>query len=214
MHLPKYKLTYVSVPKVACTSLKQFFFQVENGFPFRPFMLNGRQYIIHTLAPCTKLSRTDPNLMADHTRVAVVRDPVSRIVSCYTNKVLKEKKLHQVTFSPEQKTAGLVAEPSFDNFIDLLPEYVSASRPIRHHSRPLAFFLGEDVTFFDKVFSIRQLPELTRFVQDRVGPVPELPHKNKSKGADLDVSRDEIERNRTRIETMFARDIELFGAYM
>ena len=39
--LPDHKLSYFFVPKVACTSLKYMFYEVENGRRFEPFRING-----------------------------------------------------------------------------------------------------------------------------------------------------------------------------
>ena len=214
VHLPKYKLTYISVPKVACSSLKQFFFQIENGFRFRAFRMNGRRYIIHTLAPCTAFKRVDKSLMRGHAKIAVVRDPASRIISCYTNKIRNERKLHGLAFTKQQTRSGLVADPTLDNFIDLLPQYAAVSASIHHHSRPLSHFLGRDPAFFDRLFSIRQLSDLTSYVAEKVGEVPKLPHRNKSGGTDTDLSADELNRNKRRIEEMYSEDLEIFGAYM
>lgn len=51
VHLWDHKLTYVAVPKVACTSVKHAFFQIGNGRAFEDYVANGRYVHIHTLYP-------------------------------------------------------------------------------------------------------------------------------------------------------------------
>jgi hypothetical protein len=55
--LGKHKLSYILVPKVACTSLKAFFFEVENGLPFRDFRTSGRPWWIHQFYPNSRHAR-------------------------------------------------------------------------------------------------------------------------------------------------------------
>lgn len=214
VHLDKHKLTYFSVPKVACSSLKRFFFQIENGFEFRPFRMNGERYGIHRFAPCIPLNKVDTGKSQGHIKIAVVRDPWRRILSCYADKVVGSKVLHGKEFTPEQKRLGLTPEPSIDNFIDLLPHYREASWVIRHHSAPLSHFLGSDPAFFDRIFSIKNLSEFTSYVADYVGEVPVLQHTNKRPADSVVLSSEEETRNRNKIDKAYSEDLELYERYM
>jgi hypothetical protein len=46
-HLDRYGLSYFPVPKCACSSLKAFFFELENGRPFQNYRANGKVIHIH-----------------------------------------------------------------------------------------------------------------------------------------------------------------------
>jgi len=214
IYLKKHKLTYISVTIVACTSLKNYFFEVENGFAFRSFRLNGKRYGIHQFAQSPKFSKIKPGMMAGHRKIMVVRDPWRRILSCYASKVVARKTLHQVEFTPEQKKLGMVTDPSLDNFVDLLQHYRTASFEIRHHTRPLSFFLGEDPDFYDRIFSINQLQQMIEYVATIVPDAPELQHLNKKTADKVDPSQAEIDRNRPLIEAAYAQDTEIFGTFM
>ena len=215
LHLSKYKITYISVPKVACSSLKRFFFEIDNGFAFRVFRTNGKRYGVHQFAVSKALVDIPPITMADHVRIAAVRDPWRRILSCYVSKVAAEKAgLNKVKFTPEQKKLGMVATPSIDNFVDLLPHYQAVSGPIRSHSRPLSYYLGHDPAFFDRLFPMSRLSEMVDYVADRIGNVPALPHNNKSSKTDLDIPQAALDRNKQKIEDIYTEDLDIFGAYM
>lgn len=214
VHLSKHNITYISVPKVACTSLKRFFFEIENGFQFHPFRMNGKLYRIHQFANSPKFSKLPMKKIKGHAKIAVVRNPWERILSCYASKVASNKALKGVEFSPQQREMGLVENPSLDTFVDLLPQYRAVSWDIKHHSEPLSTFLGTDPKFFDRIFSIRQLPELVAYVGDRIGAVPVLPHENKGTANIGVVAPDVVARNRPKIEEIYAEDIEIFGKYM
>lgn len=210
--LSDHPLTYVSVPKCACTSLKSFFFEIENGRAFVNFRLNGKTYHVHQFARSVPFADLDERTMLNHKRIAVVRDPVSRIVSCYANKVVRGRALDrpaQRVFLEERK---LSATPSIGTFVRDLRLYKEASPYIRHHSRPLHYFLGRDPTVFDRIFPIRALAEVRTYVEDIVGPVPALPHFQKSRSATFESELTAAERS--EIERLYAKDISLFGAYM
>lgn len=214
VHLTKHRLIYVSVPKIACSSLKRFFFEIENGFSFRVFKMNGRRYGIHGFAPSVPLSEVPEGKMTGHVKIAAIHDPWSRILSCYASKVVGAKVLHGLEFTPQQKKLGLVTDPSIDNFIDLLPHYREVSWNIRHHSEYLSYFLGTEPALFDRLFALSNLSEMVNYVATVVGKVPDLPHVNKKTAAKVTLSTEEATRNCRKIEAAYSEDLEIFGTHM
>ena len=214
VHLQNYNLTYISIPKVACTSLKHYFYELENGQSFTPAQ-PGNQYAttIHRHAKSIPFSNLDPHKMMGHKVIAVVRDPWKRILSCYADKVVHRKALHDVEFSTKQAALGMVADPSLDNFIDLLAHYRAASPLIRHHSQPLSFFLGTNPTFYDRIFSLRQLPELIEYIGTIVPDAPQIKYLNRRTAKKVSPSQEQIKRNRPYLEAAFREDIDLYGAF-
>ena len=209
IHLSRHKISYFSVPKCACTSLKHFFFEIENGFPYRAFSMNGKMYHIHEFTPSPDFATIRKGAISDHLKVAVVRDPVKRIVSCYANKVVAQGALKRARISDAQAEAGIVRKPTIAQFVRDLETYQSLSPMIRHHSRPLSFFLGRRPEYFDRLFRMDQLPELVELVAARVDRVPELRHAQKSKSSDVVVALSSEDRR--RIEERFSEDLEIFG---
>lgn len=213
VHISRYNLTYINVPKVACTSIKEFLFEIETGIKFQNFDFNGKHYGIHKFAGADEFSRIPNTKMDGHVKFAVVRDPWSRIFSCYKDKVVEKNELGKIEFTPEQKDFGMVASPSIDNFIDLLPHYRRVSKNISRHSQKLTHFLGNDPSFYDKIFNIKQLPKMVDFVQKIVGDVPQLEHLNKKSLRNALLTEEEIARNKKIVERRYAEDFEVFGDY-
>ncbi|SNS87821.1 sulfotransferase family 2 domain-containing protein [Tropicimonas sediminicola] len=212
LYLKKHKLTYVSVPKCACTSLKQFFFEVHNGFEFKAFDINGQAYGIHKLARSIPFEDLDRKMTRRNRTITVVREPVGRLVSCYANKVIDARLLEKPKAAQFLEQRGLTTTPTIQEFVRDLPAYQESSYTLLHHSRPLSYFLGRDPAFFDKIFPLRELSTLVEYVADMVGEAPSLPHTQKSTSSD--VSKQLTEEDRARIEEIYAEDREIFGQWM
>ncbi|WP_068118022.1 sulfotransferase family 2 domain-containing protein [Tropicimonas marinistellae] len=211
IYLPKHALTYVSVPKCGCTSLKHFFFQISNGFEFRRFRLNGHSYYIHQFAKSVAFDALQKKQMRGHRKIAVVRDPVDRVVSCYANKVVDERLLERPGSAAFLEERDMPSMPTVGQFIQDLPLYQNAAPGIRHHSQPLSHFLGRDPAYFDRLFSLRELPDLCDYVRAIVGDVPDLRHSQKSRSRAA--AAELTEADRQRVDEMFAEDREIFGAF-
>ncbi|MCP5037235.1 MAG: sulfotransferase family protein, partial [Rhodobacteraceae bacterium] len=212
VHLNNHGISYFSVPKCACTSLKYFFFEIENGFEFRMFKAGGVLKTVHTTAyPSNAFTNTPLQKIQNHHKFAVVRDPVSRVLSCYSNRVIHHQVLTKVKFSKRNLRAGMVDNPDLARFIRFFHEYRKMSADVAHHSRKLSFFLGRDSTFYDRLYNLSQLPDLVEDMKNRVGTVPEL-GRRQTGGPELtreDLSKSEI----TKIEKYFKRDIDTYGRY-
>lgn len=210
VHLYKHGLSYLSVPKVACTSLKHFFFEIENGFPFKTYKINGVQRHIHNSGyPSRPFQKEVHPRMMDHWKIAVLRDPVDRVLSCYTNRVLGFRCLAEIDISEEDREKGIVRDPDLATFIRLLWRYRKISREVDHHAQPLKTFLGTDPGFYDRLYRMNELQQLVEDVENRVGPVPKLRRMQRS---GKPIGRDELNRRQlARISEIYAADYEIFG---
>lgn len=83
----KKKIVYISVPKVACTAIKLALF----GDAHRESSEHREYMNIHRFA-ARYCSHTPPKNIDAYKLIAFVRNPVSRLISCYNDKV---KKLEQ-----------------------------------------------------------------------------------------------------------------------
>lgn len=211
MILNNQKITYVVVPKCACTSLKDFFFWVDNGFQYREFDLDGRRVSLHRLTQAVRFKDLPQEKISDHLKVAVVRPPVERIVSCYQNKVLSGLFLENAKVKSRLKLFGINPEPSFNEFVEKLSIYRRLSGNIRKHSQPLEFFLGDDPSWYDRIFSIREMDQLEAWVREKTGSEAVLKRRNASKEK---VEKTEISQTaKDLINRKYASDFELFGQF-
>lgn len=159
-----HRISFYAVPKVACTSLKLAVFEIENGFAFKNFRINGTLIHIHNFYVTSSFDASKKAEVKGHVRFAVVRDPVARLVSAYRNRVLFHNELSESRLA--QAGVDLPPKPDIETFVMRLKEYQEASPSIRHHTLPMTFFLGEEVGYFDRLFSMSQLLELENWLRD------------------------------------------------
>lgn len=213
IHLDQERLSYISVPKSACTSLKLFFFEIENGVPFRPFTVSGKSWQVHDVAPSIPFAKLPRQRIETHARIAVVRSPVDRVISCYANKVVSKKTFARPKIAEKLVDLGLPVAPTVNEFVAKLEAYREAVPLIRDHTRRLGYYLGPDPAYYARLFAMTELADLADFVADHLGrPVPALSHVQVSRSEDL--ATELTADNRRAIETLYARDLELYGRYM
>ncbi|SLN46060.1 Sulfotransferase family protein [Roseovarius litorisediminis] len=173
--LAKFKLFYGAVPKAACTSINHMFFQAENGFEFRPFTANGVRKHIHNAAYRPMLRARYPEAQIENfRRVSVVRDPVKRFLSAYSNRVVALKELSMEIAGEKLRELDLAPDPDLDTFIDKFEGYVQAHDSIFHHTRPMADFIGDDEKYFTRIYKIEELDEFMQDMNDHMGTNLEL----------------------------------------
>ncbi|TDL75024.1 hypothetical protein E2L08_15595 [Palleronia sediminis] len=215
VHIDKFGLSYFSVPKVACSSLKHFLFQIENGFAFRNFWANGKYYTIHNVCYSSRPFEKEKALVGkDKFTFAVVRDPVSRFISAYRDKVAGRCIAPARDLTDRDRDNGMVPEPDLGTFVANLERYRDLSPEVRRHTEPMTFYLGTDPAFFDRIYGMRELDEVVEDVRQRVGgTVPALPHRNAStppEGGAQDLS----DRQDAAVRNYYAEDYRIFGAWV
>lgn len=164
-----YKTSYISVPKVACTSLKHMFFEVENEREFQPFRANGQTWHIHDLYPTRPANGLPRDQIADHARFALVRDPIKRFLSSYSNRVIHHKELSVQKAGAALRDHDLPPDPDLATFIQNLNAYCAAVPSIQHHTLPMVHFLGRDPVWYTGLYPIEQIDSFVDAVSARVG---------------------------------------------
>lgn len=112
--LENHRLLVTTAPKVACTSIKAALFEVENGFDFRPFHVNGKLRHIHD--PAIYPARAFAGLPATTgcLRLTVVGDPLRRFLSAYANRVVHYRELDAQHIGPvaaERDVSAMLNRP-------------------------------------------------------------------------------------------------------
>lgn len=206
------KLTYVSAPKVACTSLKHMFFEIENGFRFTPFHANGQMKHIHnTVYPGKVFENLPHKRIADHTRLCVVRDPLKRFLSCYSNRVVHHGELGPKRIPQAFKDRGALPNPTLKQFIDRFEIYHEAAQTIRNHSRPFVNILGRDPGYFHGIYRIEEIEVFRGRVAEIVGGEPVL-RRHQTGGPKL--SPDDLTAAEVRkIRALYEEDYDIFGRF-
>ena len=183
-------LVYYDVPKVACTSLKTWFWELEHGRAFtgdspknrvlNRLGLKGYGDIHRQESTRTRSFKAAPKPPAGYATLTVVRDPIRRLVSAWKDKVNAESFKGQRNVLNDLENEGLAPNPDFETFIEHFDEYRMVTRATRLHTYSLAWHLGPDIGFYDHVFSLEALDELMVFLSRKHGKEVSLPRQNTS----------------------------------
>jgi hypothetical protein len=146
-------------------------------------------------------------------RFAVVRDPIKRFLSGYSNRVIASKELSR-DFIAKLPTAGELDldsfpyDPSLSEFIRNF-DFYQCVPTIAHHFRPqVEFVVSRD--HFDELYPIEQLDRLQRDIEARSGRPLEL-RKEMTGGPKLTVD-DLTPSEFLRLCEMYAADYALLSS--
>ena len=210
--LDRYRLLYVSAPKVACTSVKTAMFELENGVPFREFHANGVQRHIHDPAiyPALPFEQVRQLARPGMLKLALVRDPVRRLLSCYANRVVHFRELSVKVLGSGAFSAELPPDPDLATFLARLDGYRAISRSIWLHSQPLVYFLGQDQSFYDHLFDITRISEFDETIRAHTGRPFRSPHLQTGGPA---LGREDLSRAQVQaIRSRYDEDWRAFGS--
>lgn len=210
--VPSAKIAYFPVPKTACTSLKHMIFQLENDRPFEVLKINGRRIDIHTLYKSVKLTPQHLKDHADSWKFTIIRDPIKRMISAYSNRVVFHRALVKVRRKDPKALGDLSDMPSMNEFFENFRAYRAACGEVQSHTRPAGYFLGRKLSVFDAVYPIEKMDQLAKDLSERVGKPVEIPRLQDG-GPKLDMA-DLSPRSLKALLDHTARDYELFdGIY-
>lgn len=209
--LRKQVIAYFPVPKVACTSIKHVFFALENDREFQPFFANGKLYSIHKIYPGKLFASTPRKQLKEHIRLAVVRDPVKRLLSCYSNRVVHHQELSGAKIGKDLREAKLTPNPDLGEFVDNLEAYQKVQGSVFHHSRPMVDFLGKQAKYYSKIYRIEEIENLIGRLNKITGKQVVL-GRHQTGGPKLQPSDLET-KQLEKLKTYYAEDYDAFGAY-
>jgi hypothetical protein len=198
--LSRWSIGYQPLPKVACTSIKELLFRTAAGLPFSPAVGEGANHIHRYF------DLRERDVSAAAFRFVVVRDPIKRFLSAFSNRVLHHKELSRaylehLNLVPPLALDDFPFDPDLAGFVDRFDLYRRVPT-IDHHFRPVSEF-SAPLAAFDKVYPFESLDELVADLQQRTGIPMSLPHSQRG-GPKLQ-AKDLSPR-------VFAKLVELFAA--
>ena len=170
--IPDKRLAVFFSPKSAGTSARALLFELENGRPFEPYRVQGKEIDANAILTNFRFDRVDHEALAGFHRIAIIRDPVRRFLSAYTNRVLHYRELSEDVVGDKLAKRGLTPDPDLDTFVDNITRYTKVSNPIRRHTRDQQMFLGPNTDYFDAVFRVEDLGAFPKHLEDRYGCPP------------------------------------------
>jgi len=178
----KTRVAYYPAPKNASTTLRGLFFRLDNGRDFVPFLLNG----VHT--DLFVLYRNNQpferaTAPAGYEKVAVVRDPIGRFMANY-----------RWLISAEHTDIG--EKPEINDFVSRFESLGTRTPKAMFHLMPQAYFLGGDLTYYDKIFKVEALGQMFSYLSNRAGSELPMTWDNRTKVAADELSAQSIAKLR------------------
>lgn len=204
----KYDFSYISIPKAANTSVK---------IALLPTIRMSKHSTVQGEPVLRSIHKKDgsvfdyiskENLVAERPSFifSVVRDPWSRILSCYVDKFLYK-------FHEPFRSYGLTPESSFEAFVDVVadtPDYLSEI-----HFRSQCSLLSTDGQLIPNlVLNVEHLREKWNVIEDYFKDnhnleIDKIPHLNKKSNINHSISYNKSTFK--KIENRFSNDISVFG---
>lgn len=208
--LKEHKLFYAAIPKVACSSIKTMFYEIENGFAFKPFKTSGRSWYIHDVYPRRLRQDFPTQKIADYRRLALVRDPIKRFLSAYGNRVVHHKEASQEAVDKLGGFSKLTPNPDLGEFVDRMERYMKISS-LAWHCKPMTEFIGTDASYFHGLYSIQQMDGFLEDVSGVIGKQAQAP-RLQTGGPKLSPS-DLTAKQTAKLEKFYRADYQAFSRF-
>jgi hypothetical protein len=174
-----YSIGYVNIPKNGSTSTFRYLYELLNGCSYNRENHSGKN--IHRWARARRSN-------IDHCkyRIIILRDPIQRFLSMFTNKVHDRKLLTRETLENHLDSATweknrLQDHPDIHQFILNFNEYNKIPL-INHHAKSQHEFLnGNTLDYFSHIFFVEELESLFCFIESITGKELTHPHAQVSK---------------------------------
>ncbi len=209
IYLARWGIGYQPIPKVACTSLKEAFFELIAGRKFDSADTTLGAAHVHRYFDLRKqdISHADWKFM-------VVRDPVKRFISGFANRVIHHKELSEDYVTRHAQAlkldlANFKFDPTMDEFIENFDAYRKVPT-IDHHFAPIADFTAP-LDSYDRVYSFEELPTLCDDLTQRIGQKFSIPHTQRG-GPKLSASSLSKSSQRRLLE-LYAEDYKILDRF-
>ena len=141
----------------------------------------------------------------------MVRDPVKRFLSAYANRVVYYEELSDKFIGDSASERGVPVNPDLHEFVEHLFVYREISNSIRLHTQPLVYFLGDDSSFYDRVFDISEMTDFDALVSSHIKKPYSTPHLQTG-GPKIPVS-ELTDKEILKIKKFYEADYRAYGEY-
>ena len=194
------KVCFFPIPKTASTSIKSMLFPNQDD----PELLHKETRAVDFLT----LTNRDHEKFSTWQKLAVIRDPIERVISCYRQKILNTGNLRKA-FIEKGNVHTLSEAPDFNEYINRFDLYNSTSGMIRHHVRPTIFFLGKNPNYFTRIYKISEINLLEKHLQQTLNTQFNIKKKNNTS-----TNSDKIYFKReafNKLKNIFKEDYEIYN---
>ncbi|MCP3901796.1 MAG: sulfotransferase family protein [Desulfobacteraceae bacterium] len=201
---------YWPVPKNACTTLKQAIYKFNYDKNFSSTNFFSKKYGIHDIY--RSRSNLSKELDSNNRNFCIIRDPISRFVSLYTNRVLYYKELE--ICRNKIISVSLKVNPDINYFANNLEKYIKYSPEIKHHALPQVDYLGCNPEQYWRIYKISEIEQLSIEIKSITNKSLTINHYKKSdpglkESTLLQLTNESIEY----LREFYMKDYEIFGRY-
>jgi len=173
-----HRIAYMALPKAGCSTVKAALAQVDPDTTV-PEGEAADVMTWHRLYPTMRFRPHRWKAYDDWWRFCVVRDPLKRLLSVYTNRVVGMRELHNCRKILRGRV-DLPMDPDPDFFFQNLRAYVDAASVIKHHVLPAWLFLGPDLGRYDRIYRTSELALFGEELAERTGCRVTIARENRS----------------------------------
>jgi hypothetical protein len=178
--VPTYKIAYSAVPKAGCSSVKAALAYLDPSVVIPP---KGEITVMtwHGIYPTTRFLQKEWDRHSDYWRFTVVRDPIRRLMSVYTNRVVQLQELknsRKLRDRPEFSHLSTTPDPDF--FFQNIRDYMRAASVIKHHCLGTSLFIGPRPLQYDRIYKTEEMNQLALDLAERTGQPVQMPRENTS----------------------------------
>ncbi|MEX0282784.1 MAG: sulfotransferase family 2 domain-containing protein [Arenibacterium sp.] len=158
-------VAYWPVPKAGCSSVKAMLAQIDPDYETK-----AQEYTenhLHKVYQTRPFKQVRFDAHESDFRFTVLRDPIRRLMSVYTNRVVQKRDLENRRLTMER--SNLPVYPSPDTFFLNLKAYCKASSRILHHAKYSGYFCGYQLDKYDRVYRTDEMEVLARDLSDVSG---------------------------------------------
>ncbi|MDX8399895.1 MAG: sulfotransferase family 2 domain-containing protein [Gallionellaceae bacterium] len=173
----KHRIAFFPMAKNCSTSVKHLFYRLETGMSFHKarekYGLSGH---VHKYYP-SQAKEKWRSIYGEYDTVTIVRDPIKRFLSAYSNRVVHFNALEtRVNAADKIKLIGYPLQPTLEEFVQNLEIYCEASPYMRKHIAPQESIIGDFFSKIKWVYDTSQIPEFEAFMSERYGKPIIMPH--------------------------------------
>nr|WP_225612184.1 sulfotransferase family 2 domain-containing protein [Paracoccus sp. PAR01] len=102
-------------------------------------------------------------------RIILVRDPLQRLLSAYSNRVVHHHERSPGKAQKQLTEHDLAPNPSLQEFIAKLPQYARAVETINHHMRSLVDYAGGGAGYYSRIYRMLAIGDMVSDISAVVG---------------------------------------------
>ncbi len=174
-----YRLLYMALPKAGCTAVKAALAHIDPDAP-EGLGLNAPMADLHRHYQTRRFRPHRFQAYEGWWRFCVIRDPVQRLLSVWSDKVHGRDELYNSRALRDGGSA-LPRRPDPDTFFENLGDYMRLSSAIRNHALPARLFIGSDLGAYDRVYTTASLDRLADDLGKLSGRAVRIARRNRSR---------------------------------